>query len=267
MENMEDHSVDTIMTSPPYNTNFKAAKKLTLTTTTPKGYSYVRYDTYSDGMTTEEYSAYTVNLFQIFDRILKPNGCVIYNLSYGNNNTTGMFLAVAAVIQETNFTLADDIIWKKSSALPNNCSPNKLTRICEHIFIFCRKSEVATFHCNKRQIGVRKTGQASFENVQNFIEAPNNSVICPYNKATYSEEMCQAMLQLYAPTGGLVFDPFIGSGTTAVVCIRLGLHYLGAEISKDQCEWAEGRVLSEQCGLKIKRTINRKRGIKSAVQC
>ena len=39
-----------------------------------------------------------------------------------------------------------------------------------------------------------------------------------------------------------MFDPFMGSGTTAVACKRLGLHYIGFEISEEFCEVARDRV-------------------------
>lgn len=42
-----------------------------------------------------------------------------------------MWLTIADILRNTNFTIADSIIWKKKSALPNNVSPNKLTRITE----------------------------------------------------------------------------------------------------------------------------------------
>ena len=81
-----------------------------------------------------------------------------------------------------------------------------------------------------------------YENIYNIIEAPNNDGACPFNKATYSSELCEKLLQLYAPFGGVVYDPFMGSGTTAVACKRMGLHYLGSEISKNQVEWARKRL-------------------------
>lgn len=83
----------------------------------------------------------------------------------------------------------------------------------------------------------------SYENVYNFIEAKNNDGSCPYNKATFSSELCEKLLRLYAPEKGIVYDSFIGTGTTAIACKKLGLKYIGSEISKKQVEWAEERLL------------------------
>lgn len=244
MERMPIGLCSNILTSPFYNTNKKQCKSNTLLTTKSKDgkYPFLRYDTHVDNMTEDEYCDFTESLFLEFNRILNLDGCVLYNLSYGNNNRDGMFKAINTIITKTPFTIADVITWKKSSAMPNNCSPNKLTRITEFVFVFCRKGEINTFYCNKPVKSYRKTGQASYGNIFNFIEAKNNDEVCPYNKATYSTELCDQLLHIYCPEDGIVYDPFMGSGTTGASCKKIGIDYIGSEISKNQCKWAEDRI-------------------------
>jgi site-specific DNA-methyltransferase (adenine-specific) len=50
------------------------------------------------------------------------------------------------------------------------------------------------------------------------------------------------LVKLITPLGGLVLDPFLGSGTTALACKRLGRHYIGIEISREYCDIAERRL-------------------------
>lgn len=245
MQDVPVGQFDVILTSPFYNTNKKQGSKRTLENTQPKGYSYIRYDTHVDNMTDAEYNEFTINLFNEFDRILNLNGVVLYNMSYGNNNRDGMFKAVNAIISETPFTIGDVIVWKKTNALPNNCSPNKLTRIIEFVYVFCRKTEVNTFFCNKPVVSIRATGQKSYGNIFNYIEAKNNDGACPYNKATYSSELCEKLLTIYAKHNACVYDPFIGSGTTAVACERMGLNCHGSELSTKQVEFAIERIKKE----------------------
>ena len=139
--------------------------------------------------------------------------------------------------------VSDIIVWKKSSALPNNTSKNKCTRIWEFIFVLCRKSENKTYNSGKKIKSIAKTGQNFYTNMFNFIEAPNNDGSCKLNKATFSSNLVLQLLDMYAPSKDIVvYDPFIGTGTTAVACKEFGCKYIGSELSKAQCEYAIERI-------------------------
>ena len=47
---------------------------------------------------------------------------------------------------------------------------------------------------------------------------------------------------MYCPQNALVYDPFMGTGTTAIGCLKYGVNYIGSEISKHQCDWANERI-------------------------
>lgn len=240
LKNMEDNSISGILTSPFYNTSRSSKCH---NTQKSRDNHEGRYDVHLDSLTDEEYINFTIDLFKEFDRVIKPNGCVLYNLSYGSENTHLMWLVVADIMRNTNWVVADDIIWKKKSALPNNVSPNKLTRIVEHVFVFCRKEEFKTFNCNKEVSKVsEKTGQTFYKNYFNYIEAKNNDGKNDLNKATYSTDLCLQLLVLYFKQGDVVYDPFNGTGTTGVACMQLGMDYIGSEISKAQCDFSIDRI-------------------------
>lgn len=130
--------------------------------------------------------------------------------------------------------------------MPNNVSHNKLTRICEFVFVFCRKNEFTTFNCYKGVTSKReKTGQIMYENVFNFIESPNNDENCPIHKATYSSILCRKLMLLYSKQGDIIYDPFMGTGTTAIACIKEKRNYVGSEISKNYVDWANKRIKQE----------------------
>lgn len=57
--------------------------------------------------------------------------------------------------------------------------------------------------------------------------------------------MCSQLLDIYAPDNATVYDPFMGTGTTAVACKIKGYTYIGSEISEKQCEWANNRLKQE----------------------
>lgn len=227
---------DLILTSPPYNTSRGGNSE------NGRKNHECRYDIPLDEMTNEEYITWTIDLFNKFDGILSKNGCILYNLSYGSENTDIVWLTIAEIIKNTNFKTADCIVWKKNSALPNNVSSNKLTRIIEYVFVFCRKEEFKTFNCNKKVKSKSKTGQNYFENIFNYIEAKNNDGSCDLNKATYSSELCLKLLDIYANDKTNVYDPFSGTGTTALSCKIKNLNFIGSELSKQQCEYSFERL-------------------------
>lgn len=222
------NNVNLILTSPPYNTSRVGEKDI---------YNN-RYDKYKDKITDDEYIKWTIDVFNGFNNVLKKDGCVLYNMSYSSENTHLIWLVISEIIKNTNFITADCIVWKKNTAIPNNRSKNKLTRIVEYIFVFVRKSDLKTFETNKKVVSViEKTGQKNYENVYNLIEAKNNDGSNKLNKAVFSTDLVIKLLDIYGTKNGLVYDPFIGIGTTAKGAIKFGMNYIGSELSNKQIEY------------------------------
>lgn len=64
--------------------------------------------------------------------------------------------------------------------------------------------------------------------------------------ATFPERLIEPCLLAGCPEGGIVLDPFMGSGTTAVVACRYGRHYCGIEINPDYIAIAQKRIEKEK---------------------
>ena len=257
-DHIDEKSIDIILTSPPYN-NSRDNDDRTNVNSDCRGLNtgqykdsdgnyigiggyHKKYDVYEDSKTTQEYCDWIVSIFNSFDRILKENGTVLWNVTYQNeNNECASWLSIADIIRKTNFCIVDKIVWKKKNAIPIT-QKNKLSHITEDIFIFARKDEWLDFNANKEFCNQSYTGQKFYKPIYNFIEADNNDEICPFNKATYSSDLCKKLLKIYAPKNAIVYDPFMGSGTTALACKQLGLNYIGSELSPNQVEWANNRV-------------------------
>lgn len=237
----KNYKINMVLTSPPYNTARTCKTERSIKNLEN------RYDVHFDNMTDEEYHDWTKTLFDKIDKVLEKDGVILYNISYGSENPNAMWVALEG-IRKSNFMIADTIIWKKSSALPNNVSHNKLTRITEFVFVICRKDEFKTFQCNKKVKTIsEKTGQKFYENVFNFIEAPNNDGPCPLNKATYSSELVYKLLNLYANPTDKIYDPFFGTGTNAIGCMKYNegvndIVCIGSEISEGQVQFAKDRI-------------------------
>ena len=231
--------VDLVLSSPPYNTGRPSNSKRSIENLES------RYDIHLDDMTDEEYAKWITDIFNNFDKILNENGVILWNVSYGNEKPNSMWLSLLSLLQNTNFMIAEMITWKKKSALPNNVSHNKLTRIIEPVFVICRKDEFNTFNANKQVKSVSKTGQKYYENIYNFIEAPNNDGSCNLNKATYSSDLCVQLLEIYSKKDAIVYDPFMGTGTTAIACEKYGnenMMCIGSELSEAQVEYSKNRL-------------------------
>ena len=236
MERFKNNEVkpDVILTSPPYNMTKRKG-----------GYADTgRYDVYKDWKTEEEYLSWTVELFNGFYRILHDYGVVLYNFSYSVENPALPYRLVAEITKETDFKLMDTIIWKKKSGLPFPANGQRLCRNWEYVFVFAKRDD----YLNNRKVKSvsEKTGQKYYEAVYNFIEAPNNDGKCNLNQATFSSELCLKLLDIYAKKHWLVYDPFIGTGTTAVACLEYGCNYVGSEISEAQCKYAEERIKAKK---------------------
>lgn len=213
-----NNKVDIILTSPPYGNSIKISDKSKEKdmANTAHG-SHSRYDVFDDTMSPEEYTEFVKNLFMHFDQILKPDGVILYNFSYSAQSVerTKMYWDILNMINNTNFLIIDQITWKKTTALPISAH-NKLSRVCENVFAIARKSEFKTFKANKP---VSKTlgNQVFYEYVTNFIEAPNNDGVTLLNRATFSSELVVKLLKLYCYSKDcVVYDPFMGTGTTAL---------------------------------------------------
>jgi site-specific DNA-methyltransferase (adenine-specific) len=236
LNRFQEKSINCILTSPPYNTARNTQTEKSIKT------HQNRYDIHIDNLTDLEYLEWSVQLFNKYDKVLIDNGTVLYNISYSSENTDLIWKFVAEIINKTNFTTADTIIWKKDSALPNNTSHNKLTRICEFVFVFARKSELDTFFMNKQITKQSASGQKYYENKFNFIDAKNNDASNDLNKATFSTDFARNLIKLYTKENDLIYDSFMGTGTTANACVIENRNYIGSELSKEQCEYAEKRL-------------------------
>lgn len=227
--------VDLILTSPPYN----LTKESVSGTDRKKG---LRYDHYNDEKTEEEYLEFTEQVFNGYNDVLKDTGAVLYNMSYGNSNPNLMNLTIAHILKTTPFVLQDIMVWKKDCSMPIPASNSRLKRICEFVYVFVKKDFAEVFQMNKKIVKTLDNGMNYYEVFENFIEAKNNDGTNDLNKATFSTEFCRKIMRLYAKEGSLIYDSFMGTGTTAEACIIEKMNYLGSEISEEQCKYAEKRL-------------------------
>lgn len=196
MSRIPDNFIDGIITSPPYNI-----------TTKRKDVYYNNGYSDLDNLTQEEYLEVRVNEFNQFSRILKDDGAICYNISYHNENPILPTLLISKVHEETDLTVADIITWKKSTAIPFQTSPTKLSRISELIYVIVKKKNLHSFKTNKEVSKVNeKTGQRFYKNYTNLIEAKNNDGIKCKLKASFSEDLVYKLMNIYFKEDSIIYD-------------------------------------------------------------
>jgi hypothetical protein len=72
---------------------------------------------------------------------------------------------------------------------------------------------------------------------------------CHEGEAPYPEKLAEFFVQSYSPPGGIVCDPFSGSGTTAAVSIRHGRSFIGCDLRQSQVSLGLRRVAGETCDM------------------
>ena len=65
------------------------------------------------------------------------------------------------------------------------------------------------------------------------------------------EKLIAKLILASCPEDGIVFDPFLGSGTTSVVAKKLNRNYIGIEINEEYCVWTEKRIINSNINKRI----------------
>ena len=217
-----------------------------------------------------DYTGFSWNLEKLAHelyRITKPGGVVVWIVSdeTKNGSETGSAFRQALYFKKIGFNLHDTMIWQKDSfSFPES---NRYPNTFEYMFIFS-KGKPKTFNPIKDRRNIyagtmitgtyrQKDGTTTKRSKResdagglkeygirhNVWQIPAEKRNTYYNHpAKFPEQLVHDHIVTWSNKGDIVLDPFIGSGTTAVVAIHTGRHYIGAEISPKYCEMARQRI-------------------------
>jgi len=249
--------------------------------------------------TPEEYVERLVNIFAEVKRILKDDGTLWLNLgdSYagsgkgpaGNINKdyhhledkiggivpdglkqkdlVGIPWRVAFALQKDGWYLRNDIIWHKSSAMPESVK-DRCTTSHEHIFLLAKSKQY--YYDNEaikepaksepqpreRPNGVsveeqgKREGEGDITANCGVDEKRNKRDVWKVNTksfpeahfAVYPPELIRPCIKAGCPEDGVVLDPFIGAGTTALVALRENKNFVGIELNQEYIDIAYKRI-------------------------
>lgn len=227
MKMMPDNCVDTIITSPPYNkTGFRGYRDNSKGKGRWSG-SDIKYGNYLDDKKEEDYKKWQIKILNECYRIIKKTGSIFYNhkIRRANNKASHPF----EWINKTKSIFYQQIIWDRKGSPDHNI--NYLTPTTE-LFFWLTKEKPKVF---KKQN----------ENEIWRLPAKQNNL----HPAPFPIALCEKSIKLTTNKNDLIFDPFMGSWTTAVACTQLNRRFIGCEISEEYCKIGEKRLKNVQMPL------------------
>jgi DNA modification methylase len=257
--------VDCIVTSPPYwrQRDYRASREQVGQEASPAAY-------------VERLT----EIFRECRRVMKKSGSLwlVIGDKYDDGQQLGLPWRVALSLIEDGWILRADCIWHKPNAMPSS-TKSRPTTDHEYVFFFTKSQEYCydadairephvTFTENSRMRGGRRhfgrrggTPEAGKNGGSNNLHdgrwdqafhplGRNKRTVwsIPLSKfreahfAVFPESLVETCIRAGSPLGGTILDPFLGSGTTAVVAQRLGRSYLGIDCVADYCAMARRRI-------------------------
>jgi site-specific DNA-methyltransferase (adenine-specific) len=146
----------------------------------------------------------------------------------------------AIAMQDNHWIVRNDNVWVKPNPIPDQVR-DRCAMSHEYIFHFVRQR---FYYFLREEVG-RKTTSGS-------IMPPNDTWIVPPSrganghKAAFSEELIRIPILATCPPGGVVLDPFAGSGTTLTFARSVGRRAIGIDIKEDYCEIMKRECMAEQ---------------------
>jgi len=250
---LPSHGVDAVVTSPPYNLGIK-------------------YNLYEDGMPREQYLEWTGRWVAEVARVLAPEGSLFLNV--GAKPTDPWVAMDIAQAVRPHLQLQNTIHWVKSIVIERDAagaaaglardlavghykpinSPRFVNDCHEFVFHF---SPAGRTPLDRTAIGVPyqdRSNIARWQSAAGGLRCRGNAWFLPYDTinsrekdrphpATFPARLPEYCLRLHGLGRlGLVVDPFLGLGNTAMACAALGVDFAGIELDRHYLDEAVERV-------------------------
>lgn len=220
MQDMPSKSVDLIFADPPYN--LQLSKELLRPNNSKVDGVTEDWDKFES---FRDYDKFTKSWLKEAKRILKENGAIWVIGSYHN------IFRVGASMQDLGYWILNDILWRKSNPMPN-FRGRRFTNAHETL-IWAAKSDSSKYVFNYDALkqlneGMQMRSDWLFPicSGQERIKGNDGKKVHPTQKP---ESLLHRIIVATTRKGDLILDPFLGTGTTAVVAKRLGRKIIGIE--------------------------------------
>ena len=265
LREVDDGSVQLIVTSPPYNV----------------GKDYAQHH---DAMELEEYLAFLNVVWKECRRVLCRGGRIAVNVA---NTWRKPYIPlngyIARQLIDLGLQMRGEIIWDKGPSAGVSTAWGSFARasnptlrdVHEYIMVFSKESwkleetrgsasGIENLEFVEWTKSVWRTPQDEIEDSQKSVwqfdtHSQRRNSHSPAHPTPFPLDLPLRLILLYTNIDDIVLDPFIGSGTTALAAKMTQRHYVGYEISREYCDLAEQRLAALECPPVIEERIERKK--------
>jgi len=219
MNEMPKESISVVVTSPPYNIKNSTGNGMK----DGRGGKWANaalingYEDHGDNMPHDQYVEWQKNCLEAMMRVLRPDGAIFYNHKWRVQN--GLLQDRSDIV--SGFPVRQIIIWKRKGGI--NFNAGYFLPTYEVIYLIAKPDF---------KLAPKANAQGD---IWEIPQARDNK-----HPAPFPIELAQRCIA--ATSEGVVLDPFMGSGTTAIAAEVLGREWIGIEISEKYCKMAEKRL-------------------------
>lgn len=238
LEDINEETIDLIVTSPPYDVDIK-------------------YENYNDNIPYEEYLEFTQKWLAKCYSLAKKDGRLCLNVPLDKNKggQQSVCADITTIAKRIGWKYHATIIWNEQNISRRTAWGSWLSASAPfviapvEVIIVMYKEKWEKMHKGKSDIS-REEFIEWTNGVWNFSGESRSKVGHP---APFPIELPKRCIKLFSFVGDTVLDPFVGSGTTLVACLETKRMGIGVDINKKYCELAQKRL--EKHGLYQKKLI------------
>ena len=219
MNKMPAESIDVVVTSPPYNIKNSTGNGLKNGSggKWPKAALIEGYEAHDDNMPHKQYVAWQRKCLEAMMRVLKNDGAIFYNHKWRVQN--GLLQDRSDIVD--GLPVRQIIIWHRSGGI--NFNPGYFLPNYEVIYLICKRAF---------KLADKANASGCVWQIPQEVRNPH--------PAPFPVELAQRCIG--STNGGVVLDPFMGSGTTAIAANALKRQWIGIEVSQQYCKLAQERI-------------------------
>lgn len=211
LSKMDCDFIDLTVTSPPYNLGEKHHTGSN---------SFNAYDEYKDDLPEDVYQSNQIEVLNEIFRVTKAGGSLMYN--HKNRIRDGKQISPYEWIYKTNWTIKQELVWFNGSQNFDKCRFYPMT---ERIYWLSKGTETNFINTINQHDYIRIIPEGTDKE----------------HKRSFPIKLARSLIVCF-PNAKIIFDPYMGSGSTAIAAYKENRYYIGCEISKSYCAIAEKRL-------------------------